>query len=677
MSQFLLIAKKPITFLLLGLVFYFSFGLSNITHYITADEHFWLPNFSDERIQTYWKSLAEGNWEDTRINDKPGVSTAIVSGIALPLVQNILDKQIIFDDGVIKRFDPEITQQIIFWFRLPLLLFNGLFIFYFFWVLKKITHDEWVALWASILILLSPITMGISQIVNPDTLFWSLGSATILTFFAYLQKRERHFIWIAVLLFGGTLLSKYVGVIFFPFFLAMIAIDYIFHFSLYKNNQSLLSKTVREDILAYAITLLGGTFFFALLMPAAIADPKVLYESTIGFPGMLPVFIAASLSLLFLLFDALVLSSLITWKILSFIAPQRKWLERILYGILFLAASFTLFNWMSRNSLFDLSNIPFDAKTKETFTIENPYPARFIAEWVPLVFALTPITLFLLIFSWAQAFFGSLRRRSFVFSISLFILVFYAAVIEQGLLVTVRYSIILFPLALILGTLSLRSLLFPKTEKELVFSKYIAPTFIFFFVCFALFVFFFDLFSITNKLVIEVFIGNHLFFVSIITIALISLFIYLLKKFYSRFTIPSASPVVISLLLLVLSITSLYLAYPHYFIYTNKLLPERYLLFHSWGYGGYEAAQYLNSKPNAKNMTLWVDSYGTCEFFVGNCIKKQKVDIERYPIDYILRTLRGTVTPRFPYSLESVPEWEYSVGGRVKNFVRIYRNTHE
>ncbi len=677
MPKFLSITQKPITFLLLGLFLYFGFGLSNITHYITADEHFWLPNFSDERVQEYWKSMTEGDWEDTRINDKPGVSTAIVSGIAIPFVQSIIDKQIIFDDGVIKRFDPAVTQQIIFWFRLPLLLFNGLFILYFFWILKKITHDEWISLWASILILLSPITLGISQIVNPDTLFWSLGSATLLTFFAYLQKREDRLAWIAALLFGGTLLSKYVGVIFFPFFLAMIAINYLFHFSLYKNDRSLLAKTVQKDILAYAITLLGGTFLFALLMPAAIADPEVLYESTVGFPGMLPIFAAASTFIFLLLLDASLLGSLITWKFLSLIAPKRKWIERTLYVVLFSAVSFTLINWMSRNSLIDLSGIPFDAKTKETFTTKNPYLARFIAEWVPLVFALTPVTLFLLISAWAQALFGSLKRRSFVFTLSLFFLVFYAAVIEQGLLVTVRYSIILFPFALILGSLALRSLFFPKTEKEHIFSKYIAPTFIFFALAFASFLFFHDLLTTAGKIIIENLIDNHIVLVSLITIAFIAAFIFLLKKFHSRFTIPTISPIILSLALLVLGAISLSLAYPHYFIYANKLLPKRYLLFHSWGYGGYEAAQYLNAKPDAKNITLWTDSYGTCEFFIGNCIKKQKVDTEKYPIDYILRTLRGTVAPKFPYHTESNSEWEYSVGGRVKNFVRIYKNIHE
>lgn len=683
--------KKPTTFVLLGLVLYFCFGLINITEYHTADEHFWLPNYGSERVQEYWRAITEGDWKDTRINDKPGVSTAILSGIALPFVQNIIPQQIIFDDGTVKRFNPDITEQINFAFRFPLLLFNGLFIFYFFWILRKITHDDWVSAWASIFILLSPITLGISQIVNPDTLFWSLGSGALFTFFAYLQGREMQFAWMAMILFGGTLLSKYVGLIFFPFFFAMIAIDYLFRFgktpsasvptspplhgkTIIKKD---LSHIVKKDILAYTITTLGGVLLFILLMPAALVDWNIFYESTIGFPGMLPIISASALSLLILLIDAIFFRSIILTKILSFLAPKKEILEKILYAMLLTTIAFTIFNWMSRNSIVDLSHIPFDSKTKASFTTENPYLARFTAEWVPLTFALTPITLFLLIFTWAQGLFGALRRRALTFTLSLFFLVFFIAVIEQGLLVTVRYSIILFPLTFILGSLSLRSLFSPKTKREYFFSKYIALTIIFSFLLFLGVLLFHDSLTASDQIIFKNFIGNNRSLLLFLVVILVSGFFFLLKKTISRIALPNISPAILSLVLLLISSASLVGAYPHYFIYTNTLFPDRYLLFHSWGYGGYEAAQYLNAKPNAENLILWTDSYGVCEFFVGKCIKKQKVNIQKYPVDYILRTLRGQIAPKFPHNREEKPEWEYAVGGRSKNFVRIYKNLAE
>jgi hypothetical protein len=241
----------------------------------------------------------------------------------------------------------------------------------------------------------------------------------------------------------------------------------------------------------------------------------------------------------------------------------------------------------------------------------------------------------------------------------------------------VRYSIILFPLAFVLGALSLRSLLFPKTPKERTFSAYVAPAMALFFLLFVSVLLLHDSLTIADKIALENLIGNNRIVLVLAVIALLAGFLLLLKKTLPHIRISRVHPALLSLALLLVSTASLVFAFPHYFIYTNTLLPDRYLLFHSWGYGGYEAAQYLNQKPNAENLTLWTDSYGVCEFFVGKCIKKQKLDVEKYPVDYILRTLRGQVAPKFPHNREDKPEWEYAVGGRSKNFVRIYKNNYE
>ena len=676
---------KPFLFLLLGLAAYFGFGLSQITKYSTADEHFWLPNYGTERIQQYWRAIAEGDWEDTRINDKPGVSVALLSGIAIPFTQNAIHTQIPFDDGTVKRFNPSATETINFFFRFPLLLFNGLFILYFFWILKKILRNEWVALWACLLILLSPVILGISQIVNPDTLFWSFGAATMLTFYAYLRTRAWRFVWLAALFFGFTLLSKYVGIIFFPFFFAMIFINALFSFRKEETPSvrgrtspplqgEKITKWVKKDLLAYVVTMFGGVALFAILMPAAIVDPKVLWESTVGFPGMLPIFIALLFFGALLLADAVFLRSRVLAFTLSFLAPKKVILEKIVYAILFCVAAFTLLNWMSRNSLVDLSGISFDEKTKASFTTDNPYLARFVAEWVPLVFALTPLTLFLLLLSWVQAFFGAIRKRALVFTLSVFFLVFYAAVIEQGLLVTVRYSILLFPLAAILAALSLRSLLFPKTNRELFFTRLVAPTLAVFFLLFSGVLMIHDTVSLEHKIAFENFLGKFLPFLLVTLAIFLWGFISGWKKIVAPIRMPQIPLTLVSGMVLLLGAQSLWVALPHPFLYTNTLLPDRYLLFHAWGYGGYEAAQYLNGKPDAENLTLWTDSYGVCEFFVGKCIKKQKVNVEKYPIDYLMRTLRGQIAPKFEYQKEGKPEWDYAVGERKKNFIRLYKN---
>ena len=61
------------------------------------------------------------------------------------------------------------------------------FFAYSFRIIKKITGNEWIALFSATGILLSPILLGMSQIVNPDSLFWIFASSSFFSFSAYLS----------------------------------------------------------------------------------------------------------------------------------------------------------------------------------------------------------------------------------------------------------------------------------------------------------------------------------------------------------------------------------------------------------------------------------------------------------------------------------------------------------
>ncbi|MEI9967001.1 MAG: hypothetical protein WDN67_05280 [Candidatus Moraniibacteriota bacterium] len=112
---------------------------------------------------------------------------------------------------------------------------------------------------------------------------------------------------------------------------------------------------------------------------------------------------------------------------------------------------------------------------------------------------------------------------------------------------------------------------------------------------------------------------------------------------------------------------------PHFFIYTSDLLPKNYIITGTWGYGGYEAAQFLNAKPDAKEGTLWADAYGVCEFYVGKCIRRTKLDVEKYYPDYLYRTYHGALSPDFPHNTHAIT-WSYVIDGRSKSYVRLFKN---
>ncbi|MEI9966999.1 MAG: hypothetical protein WDN67_05270 [Candidatus Moraniibacteriota bacterium] len=187
--------------------------------------------------------------------------------------------------------------------------------------------------------------------------------------------------------------------------------DYLFSYETAHENGEKLGSHIRKDLLAYWTILAGGTALFALLMPAALVDPEVLYESTIGFPGMLPVFLGVLGVQVFVILDLFLFRSAVVKTLTSWFVPYRSVLEKTLYAILLVTALFVLFNWTFQNSLYDLSSIPFDIKTKDSFTTDYTFLERFAVEFVALTFALTPGTLFALLFAWMIGLFSSFRDR--------------------------------------------------------------------------------------------------------------------------------------------------------------------------------------------------------------------------------------------------------------------------
>ena len=657
--------------LIVALVIYFIFGFHHLANFITADEHFWLPNSgAGDRIANYWNAIEKGEWRKTHINDKPGITLAYTSGLAELFVSP--KGQIIKNGNTVKIYDPAKTLEINFAYRLPILLLSGFFSFFFFWIIKKITDDKWIALLSATGILLSPILLGMSQIVNPDSIFWIFGISSTFSFYAYLQKGERKLAILATLFLGLSLASKYVSVIFFPFFLFMMVAYYFLEYDQWKDNSERFKKAIIKNGLVYLGILAGGMLLFALMMPASFVDPKFFYNGTIGFHGMLPIFLAAMVINALMILDAWLFKS----KALSFIFEKLSFLKKILpqltYFILSTSVIFVLFNWLSKQSLINFSDVPFDAKQAHFFR-HLPYLKQYIAEFVPLTFALTPVALFSLLFIWIKGVFQKLKHSTLVFIFSVFYLIFYAAVIDQGLLVTVRYSIILFPISMLLVAIALTEFFYSSYDRK---GKFVAM--IFATIALAVLALRLAIFLPTyvfngnlNLPYITLAYTDHL----IIPVVLIggAIIAWIIYKFFPWNKLKSVSYLWIFAGLVIFNVTSIYLASPYYFSYTNELLPNDYIISGAWGYGGYEAAQYLNNLPNAKNLTVWADSYGLCEFFVGKCIHKAKVNTSKYTIDYYFQTLQASVPMNFPHKLEAPSVWSQYINDRPESFIRLFK----
>jgi len=93
---------------------------------------------------------------------------------------------------------------------------------------------------------LSPILVGMSQIINPDALFWVFSSASIFSYFALLKTDERKFIRLTALFLGASLLSKYTANILFPLFILMFFSDLVINFSAIKDKQGVKEYILKQ-----------------------------------------------------------------------------------------------------------------------------------------------------------------------------------------------------------------------------------------------------------------------------------------------------------------------------------------------------------------------------------------------------------------------------------------------
>jgi len=133
-------------------------------------------------------------------------------------------------------------------------------------------------------------------------------------------------------------------------------------------------------------------------------------------------------------------------------------------------------------------------------------------------------------------------------------------------------------------------------------------------------------------------------------------------------------------------IFSLWKIKPFYLNYESFLLPKKYVVTDAWGYGEYEAAQYLNSLPNPEKIIIWSDRSAICQFIKGKCIRDYKIDLSKTIPDYLVISRRGEIRHKFEwrypelvkkgsldyYTLPSV--WKINIGGRPDNFVKIIKS---
>ena len=609
-------------------ILYLIVGIPHLGKFQTADEDLWFANPTEGRIHEYWRALKYGSWEDTRINDKPGVTTALLGGmLGLPYDQEP-GKKMLRNGNLVDQFYPEYFETASFFYRLGIFLINGLLILIITWFIWKITENTFTTILTSLFLFLSPILLGISQIVNPDATLWSFGFAATVGYLVFIIKGNWWYILPSGLFFGLAILSKYTGsLLFFLFYLCTFASFLFIGSSL--QEKKLFQSFVIKRLFGYILLCVIAISTFAILMPAVLVETTYLYEGTFGFKGAQN--IDALLILLGGFFGIVLLDALLFKATISFfIAKNLRFLKQplcwILSFILIGGIIFTLLSWSGGNP-FDFQSAPFDAGKEKSYRNITGIGNQIALQVKPLVYTIAPIILIFFItlllhpFSFFQTKISSNEKKDrilfFIFVFGLFIVAFFYAAIFQRVLVHVRYSILIYPFVLFLSALG-GSLVLHFLWKK-------------------------------NKL---------------------------LGIFFS-----------ISIFFLILA--SLLADRPFYFNYTNDLLPRDQDIVGAWGYGGYEAAQHLNNTiPFPEYLTAWSDYDGFCPFFEGRCIEGS--DVKWYKkgtfegIDYFVVSRRGLMRNKSNWIkmntnniINPIPIWTLYIGDRPGNFVEVYERKNK
>ncbi len=132
-------------------------------------------------------------------------------------------------------------------------------------------------------------------------------------------------------------------------------------------------------------------------------------------------------------------------------------------------------------------------------------------------------------------------------------------------------------------------------------------------------------------------------------------------------------------------VASLFLARPHFLAYASEILPQKFVVnLKGMGEGSWEAAQYLNSLPDAQNLLVWSDKGAVCEMFVGKCaIDFDRSEFEKNQFDYFVvsadrwsRSLKRTKSIKKNINFDDIYRnknfvFEVRINRNPNNFVRV------
>ncbi len=432
--------RLALLFVLIFTLTFFVFGLQNLSRFAAVDEPLWL----DGRIGKFWKSISEQWMDKTLVSDKPGITVAISSGPGLLFVE---PKDYRNTRNEFETKHPGINiENLYLAFRLPLLIVITLLLPLFYLLLAPLVGIR-AALFGYGAITLSPVLIGMSKIVNPDSLLWVFAPLSFLAYLVFLEKRAWRYLLLSGLLFGFALLTKYVAN-----FLVVYLFALSFLYPLWKQDEKLtLSFLFKVFLIWFGISV--ATLY--LFVPAFWVHPTTLLASTLfsqAFEKVAWIFIVL-ITLVFL--DQILVKSRVSLFFIETLKPYGGIFGKMILGFFILTFSIAFLNGIFGMPWIHFSEMLASPKTSGLQHLLS----LFFTNFYPLTFGVAPLILLgmsvMLWQTWSAHFrsFTSLHRL--VLALILFILLYYCGSTVNGVVLINRYQIMLYPLMALLGGIGL------------------------------------------------------------------------------------------------------------------------------------------------------------------------------------------------------------------------------
>lgn len=441
------------TLLALVVVAQLFFGLPRLTKFSAVDEHLW----TYERIPQFWNALAEGRFKKTNINDKPGISVALITGFGMLQVDPKPYESLRVEAKTAQ--DIALIETIHRVFRLPVYVFTLCMLPVFYFLLRKL-FDSSTALFSVIFIYLSPILLGISLIINPDSLLWIFLPLAIVSFLVFQKSNQFRYAGLGGLFLGLALLTKYVSALLYVYLLLLV-----FARAIFFVDTTHVVGTIRKSFLGYVVAVAVSLLTVALLYPAAWVDPRIILETTFLSHPFAPVWKPFFLTLGLIFLDIFMLKGLVSGSVVRILAPYRHFMIGAIYMITLSGALFVFVDTYFGMKFYDFQSMLASAQIKSAVGVLSTIALKGIATGLfVLLFSIPPIVLVLALFAlgdslrifWKKTFTEETIILSFLVT---FMLLYYVASALNNVQATVRYQIALYPIIAIIAGVGMSQIL--------------------------------------------------------------------------------------------------------------------------------------------------------------------------------------------------------------------------